>query len=210
MKKRILISIITMLASATSIMAQVDFREKLGFGLKLGLNYSNVYDSEGEEFDADGKVGMAGGLFLSVPIGSFLGIQPELLLSQKGFSGSGVILGAPYAFTRTTTYIDLPILIALKPSAGLTFLVGPQYSYLVRQKDVFTSSGNSVAQEEEFENDNIRKNILCFVGGADINLGRTAWGARVGWDVTNNNGDGTTSTPRYKNVWLQATFGYRL
>lgn len=209
MRKILLLTLMATMASATGIMAQSDFREELSLGLKVGLNYSNVYDSEGEEFDADGKVGFAGGVFLSIPIGPFLGIQPELLLSQRGFKGSGVILGSDYEFTRTTTYIDLPILVAIKPSAEITLLVGPQYSYLVKQKDVFTSSGNSVAQEEEFENDDIRKNILCFVGGADFNFSQTVFGLRAGWDVTNNNGDGTSSTPRYKNVWLQASLGYR-
>lgn len=209
MKKILLLTLMATMASATGIMAQSDFREELSLGLKVGLNYSNVYDSEGEEFDADGKVGFAGGVFLSIPIGPFLGIQPELLLSQRGFKGSGVMLGSDYEFTRTTTYIDLPILVAIKPSAEITLLVGPQYSYLVKQKDVFTSSGNSVAQEEEFENDDIRKNILCFVGGADFNFSQTVLGLRAGWDVTNNNGDGTSSTPRYKNVWIQASLGYR-
>jgi hypothetical protein len=33
--------------------------------------------------------------------------------------------------------------------------------------------------------------------------------ARSGWDVQRNNGDGTSSIPRYKNVWFQATIGYR-
>jgi hypothetical protein len=32
---------------------------------------------------------------------------------------------------------------------------------------------------------------------------------RGSWDLKNNNGDGTSTTPRYKNVWYQATVGYR-
>jgi hypothetical protein len=34
-------------------------------------------------------------------------------------------------------------------------------------------------------------------------------GARVGWDLMQNNGDGSSSTIRYKNVWYQATIGFR-
>src|SRR4051812_33393269 len=62
-----------------------DFREKLLFGLKVGANYSNVYDAQGEAFHADPKVGLAAGAFLAIPIGRYLGIQPEVLFSQKGF-----------------------------------------------------------------------------------------------------------------------------
>jgi len=44
----------------------------------------------------------------------------------------------------------------------------------------------------------------------DINLNNIVIGARAGWDLFNNNGDGTSTTPRYKNVWAQATVGIRL
>lgn len=188
---------------------ETDNREKLQFGLKGGLNYSNVYDSQGEEFKADAKFGLAAGAFIAIPIGKYLGIQPEVLISQKGFQATGMLIGKTYNFTRTTTYLDIPILFALKPSEFITLLAGPQYSYLIKQRDVFTSSTSSYAQEQEFQHDNIRKNIFGIVGGLDINLKHLVLGGRVGWDIQNNNGDGTSTTPRYKNVWFQATVGYK-
>jgi hypothetical protein len=203
MKKIILV--ITVLSIAYSVNAQ----DQLAFGLKVGTNYSNVYDSEGEEFDADGKFGLAMGAFLSIPIGQFIGIQPEVLFSQKGFKATGRILGSTYTLTRTTNYIDVPLLVALKPIESITLLAGPQFSYLMKQKDVFENSSTTFQQEQEFENDNIRKNTLCFIGGIDVNLEHVVVGARAGWDLSNNNGNGTSSTPRYKNVWIQATIGYR-
>src|SRR5687767_6166259 len=184
-------------------------QDQLAFGLKVGTNYSNVYDSEGEEFDANPKFGLAAGAFLSIPIGKYLGIQPEVLFSQKGFTATGNMLGSPYSLTRTTNYIDVPLLVALRPVSSLTLLAGPQFSYLMKQKDVFSKPSITFQQEQEFENDNIRKNTLCFIGGLDINLEHVVVGARAGWDLSNNNGDGTSSTPRYKNAWLQATVGYR-
>jgi len=89
-------------------------------------------------------------------------------------------------------------------------VAGPQFSYLLRQRDEFTNSSNSAAQEQEFKNDNIRKNIFGGVIGADINIDHITLGARACWDVQTNNGDGTSSTPRYKNVWYQFTIGYNL
>ncbi len=183
--------------------------ERIQFGMKAGINFSNVYDSKGEQFNADGKIGAAGGVFISIPLGKYLGIQPEILFSQKGFKATGSLLGSNYTFTRTTNYIDIPLLLAIKPTSVITILAGPQYSYLMKQKDVFVTSVTSVEQQKVFENDNIRKNTLCFVGGADINLAKLVLSARAGWDIQNNNGDGTSTTPRYKNVWYQATIGYR-
>lgn len=204
-----LFSITTTIAVAQDSSNETDNREKFQFGLKAGLNYSNVYDEQGEDFEADAKFGFVGGLFMAIPIGKYLGVQPEILISQKGFRGHGVILGNPYSFNRTTTYIDVPLQFMLKPSEFFTILVGPQFSYLMNQRDVFTSSSNSYAQEQEFKQDNIRKNVFGVVGGFDINLRHITLGARAACDLQTNAGDGTSSTPRYKNVWLQGTVGYK-
>jgi hypothetical protein len=213
--KKIILMIALSVAGVSALKAQgafentTDFRHKLQFGLKAGANYSNVYDSYGEDFNADPKLGFAGGTYLAIPIGKYLGVQPEALLSQKGFMATGSMLGSTYKFTRTTTYLDLPLLFAFKPSEFVTVLAGPQYSYLLNQKDVFTNTSTSYLQETEFENDNVRKNTLCFLGGIDLTLKHIVLGARAGWDLQTNNGDGSSSTPRYKNVWYQATIGYR-
>lgn len=204
-----LFSITTTIAVAQDSSNETDNRGKFQFGLKAGLNYSNVYDEQGEDFEADAKFGFVGGLFMAIPIGKYLGVQPEILISQKGFRGHGVILGNPYSFNRTTTYIDVPLQFMLKPSEFFTILVGPQFSYLMNQRDVFTSSSNSYAQEQEFKQDNIRKNVFGVVGGFDINLRHITLGARAACDLQTNTGDGTSSTPRYKNVWLQGTVGYK-
>ena len=179
------------------------------FGVKVGANYSNVYDYQGEKFNADGKYGLAVGAFASVPFGSVLGFQPEVLYSEKGFKATGSVLGSDYDLTRTTGYVDVPLLLAIKPAPIVTILVGPQFSFLVNEKNSFTSTTASIEQAQTFKNDNVRKNTLCFTGGVDVNISNFVIGARAGWDVQNNNGDGTSATPRYKNAWYQATIGFR-
>ncbi len=211
MKKIILIiaAIFGMINISNAQDSETDFREKLEFGLKLGTNYSNVYDTKGEAFVADSKFGFVFGGFVAIPIGKFIGIQPELLFSQKGFKATGILLGSTYELKRTTSYIDVPILFALKPIEFLTILAGPQYSYLIKQTDAFANTTTSILQEQTFENDNIRRNTFGFILGADVNFSNLVIGGRLGWDISNNNGDGTSTTPRYKNVWYQFTLGYR-
>ena len=210
--KKIMIIIASITCITFNSIAQentTDFRDKLTFGLKAGLNYSNVYDSKGEEFTSGAKFGLAAGVALAIPITKYIGIQPEVLFSQKGFNGKGKVLGSNYSFTRTTDFVDVPLLFQFKPSEFISIVAGPQVAFLIRQKDVFTNATTTIEQEKEFENDNIRKNMFCFTGGLDINLKHIVLGARAGWDVQNNNGDGSSSTPRYKNVWYQGTIGYR-
>jgi len=187
-----------------------DTREKLQVGVKVGANLSNVYDTQGDQFKSKDKLGFAAGCFVAIPLNKIIGFQPELLFSQKGFQATGQVLAQNYDFTRTTSYIDVPLLLAIKPIQYITILVGPEYSYLINQKDMFTSSTSSLELEQQFENENIRKNTLCFTGGADIKYSHLVFSARLAWDLLNNNGNGTSSIPRYKNVWYQATIGFVL
>lgn len=212
MKTKITIALL-LLSFTMGVNAQdneLDNREKLQFGAKIGATHSNVYDEKGNEFTANTKFGVAGGIFVMIPIGTYLGIQPEAMITQKGFKGDGSLLGSSYEFKRTTTFLDIPVLVAFKPSEFFTILAGPQYSYLIKQRDDFTSSIISYSQEQEFEQDNIHKNILGFVVGADINIKHSVIGARVAWDIQNNRGDGSSDTPRYKNLCIQLTYGIKL
>jgi hypothetical protein len=203
-----LITVIALHGFSSAQNDDIDNREKVKFGFKIGTNYSNVFDEKNDDFKAEGKFGFAGGTMLSIPINKYFGIKPELVLSQKGFKGQGTLLGSTYNFTRSTTFLDVPIQLEFKPSEFLSIVAGPQFSYLLKQKDVFSNSALSFSQEQEFQNDNIRKNIFGFVGGIDINIKQVTIGARAGFDFNSNHGEGSSSTPRYKNVWLQATLGY--
>lgn len=197
-----------LVAIAAPLLAQDD-REQLHFGAKAGINISNIYDSDDQQFEADSKIGFVGGGFVSIPIGMYLGVQPEVLFSQKGFKGSGSFLGTNYNFTRTTNSLDIPIYLQFKPVPYTTLLFGPQYSFLLSQTDRFEAGGLSGEDQEDFSNDNIRKNIFGLAAGIDININRFVLGGRVAWDLQNNHGDGTSDTPRYKNVWGQVTGGFR-
>jgi hypothetical protein len=185
-----------------------DFRGNLKLGLKAGANYSNVWDENDNDFEANGKVGFAGGAFLHIPIGRFIGVQPEVLFSQKGFQGSGSLLGQDYSFKRTTNYLEVPLLFTVKPTSFFTIVAGPQYSFLLSQEDRFTSGSSSITDSREFDND-IRRNTLGAVVGFDVNVNHFVVSPRAGWDFQTNHGDGSSSAPRYKNQWLQLTLGYR-
>ena len=210
----LVIAMITL--TAANVVAQsepkttrTDNREKFFFGVKAGVNLSNVYDSQGEDFVADYKVGIAAGGFISIPIIKWFGVQPEILFSQKGFRSTGTYLGSSYSMTRTTDFIDVPLLGVFKPIENLSILFGPQFSFLSKQTDKFEGNSLTGTNEQAFSNANIRKNIFGLTGGIDLNLDHLVFGLRAAWDLKNNNGDGTSDTPRYKNMLYQATVGYR-
>jgi hypothetical protein len=188
--------------------AQVnDNRENVRIGFKAGFNNSNVYDEAGDDFVANSKLGFVFGGYLSLPLDKVIGFQPEVLVSQKGFDASGRYFGGNYNFSRTTTYLDIPLQLQIKAHKSLSFLVGPQYSYLMSTKDQFNTGTITLVQEQQIRDQNYRKNLLGFVAGFDIHANMLVISARAGWDITRNHGDGTSSNPRYKNQWLQLTAG---
>ncbi len=188
---------------------EFDQRLKPQFGFRIGTNCSNVFDPEGAAFKTTSLIRLVAGVFFVYPINAGVGLQPEILFSQKGFKVSGKILDAPYNLTRTTNYLDVPILFAFKLTPNFTILIGPQYSYLINQQDVFDLNTTNVAQENEFAKNNIRKNMFGFSFGIDAHVNHLLLGLRAQWDVLTNTEAETSTAPIYKNALLRATIGYR-
>jgi len=71
-----------------------DFRDKLQIGAKIGVNYSNVYDSQADDFNADAKLGLALGGFVAIPIGKyivdFMCRQKKLIIEIDGIQHSSI------------------------------------------------------------------------------------------------------------------------
>jgi hypothetical protein len=208
--------ILAIMLAQSVIVAQVltgttskEAKRRIVPGLKVGVNRSNVYNESGEAFAAERKQGYAAGFYVALPLGGLFGFQPEMVLQQKGFEGSGVILGDRYVISRTTTHLDFPLQLQFKPFKWFTFLVGPQYSVLLKQTDSFGFDGNSVAQRQAFDSEDPRRGTLGTILGIDLNFGHLVLSGRSGWDVDDNPKSGTGLTPGYRNRWLQGTIGYR-
>lgn len=190
-----------------------DSRSEFKVGFKGGLSLSNIYDQENQDYVADNKTGYFLGGFLSIPLGKYIGFQPEVLYSQKGFKASGNVGsiggvgGFNYDFSRTSNFIDIPLQLQLKPIEYVTILAGPQFSYLVDTKDTFNNTSNTQV-EDDISSDNYKKNIFGFVVGADINIQHFVISGRAGWDISKSDKDGDDTTPRYKNRVIQLGVGY--
>ena len=204
---KILTLFIAVLIESAAYSQTTDSRQRLKFGMKAGGNLSNVYDTDGKDFVADNKIGLAFGGFVSIPFGQFIGFQPEVMYSEKGFKATGKTLLGNYDFSRTLTYLDIPLQLQLKPIEEVTILVGPQFSYLLKTKNDFNGN-TSTTEQDDINADNYKKNIFGFVIGADFNFYPIVVGVRGAWDINKSDANGDTSTPRYKNQVLQLTLGF--
>ena len=206
-KKAVLLGTLLVTTFGFSQMITSDTRDELKLGFKAGVNFSNVYDQQGQDFVAEGKAGFAAGAFVAIPIGKFFGIQPEVMYSQKGYKATGKILGFNYDYSRTTNYLDIPLLLQIKPIPLLSLVAGPQFSYLLSTKTEFNGNSSTTTQASINE-DNYKKNIFGFVVGADVNIDHFLLSGRAGWDVSKSDVEGNSSAPRYKNQVIQLAVGY--
>lgn len=188
--------------STTNEPYNMDAREELKVGIKAGINYSNVYSESGDDYVADGKVGFAGGVFVSIPLNQIIGIQPELLYSQKGFKTEGTFFDGKV----TSNHLDLPVHLQIKPTENISLLVGPQLSYLLSTK--YEIDGLSLVDEEDLEDENNRA-TFGISAGVDFTVQNFLISARGSWDLSKFNKDNSTSDINYKNQLFQITLGYR-
>ena len=104
------------------------------FGLKAGLNYSNVVPDNGLEY-GNYKAGFHGGIYGTFKIIKSISIRPELLFSQKGY----VLELPPDAFVseikRTTNYLSFPLIIEIKPIDRISLHTGAEFSYQLSAKE---------------------------------------------------------------------------
>lgn len=181
---------------------------RLTYGVKAGANLSGVWNAAGQDFSADTKYGFAGGVFLGIPLGRFLGLQPEMMYSQKGFTSTGTLIGAAYFLEKTNHFIDMPMQLQFKPLPFMTILAGPQMSFLVLEDNVYILGG--AGQKSAFDDDNRRICYLGGVAGIDLNFYHLVISGRAGWDFQNNKTSGRIDTPKYRNQYVQLTLGFRL
>ncbi len=177
-------------------------------GLRVGANLSTVVKDGDYDLTTGSKIGVNAALFVELPIVSVFSIQPEIQFSQKGYKANGSYLGTPYEYKRTSNFFEVPILAKIKPSSNFAILVGPQYSYLASTKTKFTVSNASYETVVDEDNDNLRKNILGGVAGIEVSADRFVADLRYNLDFQKNNGNGTSSSLRYKNQVVALSVGF--
>jgi hypothetical protein len=213
MKKIFASAAVLLMAGLGTFNAQTSSTAKTSdvhFGLRAGLNLSNIIKTDNSDFSTDIKPGFNAAAFLEIPIVSGFSVQPELQFSQKGYIATGSVLGSPYEYRVTTNYVEVPLLAKISPSNNFGIVVGPQFSFLTSTNTKFKTSNSSYEENVDNDNDNLRKNILGGVLGIEVASSNAIFSLRYNLDFQTNNGDGTSSTPKYKNQVLGLSVGIRL
>ena len=151
MKKIILFALSATLIAAVSNAQEGMKKKNSDWGVKLGLNGSNIRMDGG---DAGWKTGLVAGVFVKFKVNEKFSIQPEALYSSMG--GKNLTTGSDNSLRLN--YFSLPVLAQFKVSKCLAVLAGPQVDVLIGAKMKGTSGFTKVS-------DNYKENSFNLTGG---------------------------------------------
>src|SRR5882757_6294482 len=119
-----------MMASAQEQQTSTDNGLKAKFGIKGGLNLTNLYVADVSNDRM--KAGFNAGVFAKLPVTRGFSIQPELLYSLKGAKENynNFVQGdGEYRFNLG--YMELPVLAVVNITPNFNIHAGPYVGYLV-------------------------------------------------------------------------------
>jgi hypothetical protein len=186
------------------------------FGIKGGLNASQLYVDQPNVEDENMKIGFNFGVFTKVPITSFLALQTEALYTNVGskitYGGSDLenLFGIESGEVRfNLNYIQVPIALAVN-LGPLNLHAGPYVSYLlsanVRDWNSSELSGTTV---QELQTSDFNRMDYGVVVGVGFDVQQFTIGARYnhGLREVGNSGLAGNLTDNSKNSVGQIYIG---
>jgi hypothetical protein len=220
---------ILLLVVATFVLNNA-FSQELKWGIKVGVNLSGMsdvvekYPNDDDGYhitQKDGSGALLGyhvGVYANIKMGKIVHFQPELLFSMQGAkhkhdSGDGGPVWEQHVYKFG--YIQLPLLLEIKPFENFGILVGPQLGLNVSRKVTATLKDHysETMSGSDFDNRyyGLKKFDPAMVFGFQYTIQRIIIGARYNLGLVDSNDFPTAYGSHWKG-WrsnaLQASLGY--
>ena len=130
MKKKILLISLAILTLST-----VKSQEKIQFGIKGGVNFTNM--TSDILIEKEYKLGFHIGALAEIPFGDKFSLQPEILYSTYGSKGKVIMIGgSPKSTEYKLDYIQIPMLAKIYLFKSFSLEIGPSFNFLVNDKKI--------------------------------------------------------------------------
>src|SRR6185295_3017503 len=153
MKRKTILLLNIFIAIATTIFSQTTQTNQISGGIVAGANYSYLNTNDeitGINYDWKWKFGPAGGIYLNIPFGNTVSLQPNLLYSQMGARYYVTDNTGTLKWTQNLGYLSVPVPLKINAGNSVAFLVGPQIDFLVGAK-VKDANDNTTKNEDDFD-----------------------------------------------------------
>jgi len=179
-------------------------------GAKAGVNFASLSNTE-DFIPEDGqRIGLAAGLFVTVPATERLSFQIEGLYTEKGVTGSLEEFGIPIEGNLRLQYLEVPVLGRADfgtPGSSSNFYIvagaAPAFKLDARLKL------EALGEEETVDlSDDMESFDFGLVGGAGLELGRLGLEARYTHGLLSISKDDADDEP-VKNKVFTVSVSYR-
>jgi hypothetical protein len=169
------ILIMVLAISITSVKGQSSDQNNIKFGIKGGLNISNMFSKDVQ--DNNTIMGFHGGLFLKLPITSALSFQPELLYTTKGseLTYNSFITGKA---SFSLNYIEMPLLAVINLTENFNIHGGVYFASLTGVKITNKSSVDLFNFESDLKKSDFEMFDYGLVAGAGLDFNKFSLGIR--------------------------------
>ena len=147
--KKVILSLITLLAATTLATAQM----RPSLKVEAGANFANQTTKIGKDSE-DGKmmIGYRAGIGVELGITDGFYVNPGVYFLSRGQKTSELeFLGAKGSVTRWLHNVEVPVHVGYRasvaPSMSVSIQAGPWFSYGFLGKDVFAASGSGIVAD---------------------------------------------------------------
>ena len=151
------------------------------FGIKGGINLSNLYTKEVD--DENMLLGFNVGVFGELPLTSMISLQPELSLTTKGAENKYDNLFNQETRKFRLMYIEAPLLLRANITNNFNVHFGPYAAYLIDAKITSEFSDGS-ASNQDLNEDDLNRFDVGLAAGLGFQFGGFGIGARYNYGLT--------------------------
>jgi cellobiose-specific phosphotransferase system component IIB len=194
MKKAILALALVVFTAASSFAVG-----KPEFGVKVGGVDSTM---TGDITNVTGKLGLAAGAFVEIPVASHFSVQPEIMYVMKGAKIDVSYVDAKYKID----VLEIPVLFKWTfGTAGAkvvpSVFVGPSIGFKLSAKEV--------VEDQSVDLENISSTDFGLVFGAGVDFNKFTVDARYDLGLTNLNNSADKDSFSVKNAAFLLCVGYK-
>lgn len=151
---------------------------QLHLGAKAGANLTKI---DGESFKSKYQLGYQLGGYVYYDFSNAIGIQTEVQFNQSNTKIAdrySDVLFDSFDKGKKLNYITVPVLLRLNSQGALTFLAGPQFSFLADSNRTILQNGKKLFKSSD----------VGLVAGVDLNLRPFIISARYIWGLSDISG----------------------
>jgi hypothetical protein len=172
-----------MTVSAQEQQTAADSGPTAKFGIKGGVNFTNLYSSEATTDHM--KTGFNAGVFAKLPVTKGFSIQPEVLYSLKGAKESyDNFLQGSGEYRFNLGYVEVPVLAVVNLAPNFNLHLGGYAAYLVNANVKNVNDNGDIQGATDLSTSDFNKWDFGLVGGLGFDIEHFTLGARYNYGLS--------------------------